>query len=163
MHFASASNSRILLVVIMVASLEELREKYPPYPYDMKVFNEFVTTYRNPLILLREKARVNNHERLYEAVQHLFEDYFQYTHDKSLLKHVSLEVTSDYDEYLLSSVAEAAKEVRDYYAPMWKESHGIPLDHTGLHYSAGVIRWGDACSGCNRLADDLKNILEGEN
>ncbi len=149
-------------VVLMISSLEELRQKYPEYPEDMRVFNEFIETYRNQLLLLREKARITNNHRLYEAVQHLFEDYFQYTHDKTLYNHFNLEVTNDYDDYLCHSVIEAAEKVRDHYLPMWKDSRGIPL-YNGRHHSAGVIRWGNACSGCNRLADDLKNILEGEN
>ncbi|WP_406533405.1 hypothetical protein [Methanobrevibacter sp.] len=145
----------------MISSLEELKEKYPPYPHDMKVFNEFIETYRNQLLLLRENARVNNNERLYEAVQHLFEDYFQITHKRDLFNHFPLEVSGEYDAYLLESVIKAAEKVRDYYSPMWEDSHGIPLDHTGLHYSAGIIRWGDACSSCNRLAEDLKSIRRG--
>lgn len=162
MHFASASNSRILLVVSMVASLEELREKYPEYPRDMEVFNDFVENYKNQLLLLREKARVTNNHRLYEAVQHLFEDYFQYTHDKTLYNHFNLEVDDDYDDYLCHSVIRAAEKVRDYYTPMWKDSVGIPL-YNGRHHSAGVIRWGYACSGCNRLVDDLKSLERGKN
>ena len=148
-------------VVLMISSLEELRQKYPPYPEDMKVFNDFIETYRNQLLLLREKARVNNHWRLYEAVQHLFEDYFQYTHDKSLFNHFTLEVDDTYDDYLCHSVMVAAENVRDHYAPMWKDSVGIPLHHNNLHYSAGIIRWGDASSGCNRLAEDLQSIRRG--
>lgn len=145
----------------MVTSFEELWEKYPQYPEDMRVFNNFIETYRNQLLLLRESARVNNHWRLYEAVQHLFEDYFQYTHNKDLFNHSSLEVTGEYDTYLLESVIKEAEKVRDHYSPMWKDSVGIPLDHTGLHYSAGVIRWSYACSGCNRLSEDLESIRRG--
>ena len=137
-----------------VKSLEELRRKYPEYPEDMKVFNDFIRKYKNQLLLLREKARINNDERLYEAVQHLFEDYFQYTHDKTLYNYHPLEVDGEYDNYLLQSVKVEAEKVRDHYAPMWKDSRGIPL-YNGRHHSAGVIRWGDAASGCNRLATDI--------
>ena len=144
----------------MVTSFEELYEKYPKYPEDMKVFNEFVENYKNQLLLLREKARVNNHWRLHEAVQQIFESYFQYTHDKSLYNHFNLEVDGDYDDYLCNTVIKVAETVRDHYAPMWKDSVGIPL-YNGRHHSAGVIRWGSACSECNRLVDDLKS-LEGE-
>lgn len=144
-----------------VQSIEELRMKYPSYPEDMRVFNKFINDNKNQLLLLREKARVNQNTRLYEAIQGLFEDYFQYTHDKTLYDHFRLEVDLEYDPYLLSSVREAAEQVRDHYAPMWKDSHGIPLDHTGMHHSAGVIRWGNATSGCNRLATDIEKIEGG--
>ncbi|WP_407462835.1 hypothetical protein [Methanobrevibacter sp.] len=143
----------------MVASIEELKRKYPEYPEDMKVFNDFIQINKTRLLLLREKARTNNDERLYEAVQHLFEDYFQYTHDKTLYDHFPLELgNGDYDPYLLSCVKEEAEKVRDHYAPMWKDSRGIPL-YNGRHHSAGVIRWGDAASGCNRLATDIKRRM----
>lgn len=147
---------------MMIETIEELRIKYPQFPEDMMVFTKFIRTYKNQLLLLREKARVTNNHRLYEAVQNLFEDYFQYTHDKALFNHFTLEVDGYYDDYLLSSMIGAAIKVRDHYAIMWNDSRNIPVDHNGLHYTAGNYRWGDACSGCNRLAEDLKTIRRGK-
>lgn len=142
-----------------MVDLKELKEKYP-YPNDMDVFTDFIQTYKTQLLLLREKARVNNNQRLFEAIQNLFEDYLQYSHDRTLYEYHNLEVNCDYDDYLLNNLMRAAKEVRDYYAPMWKESRSIPVDNG--RYSAGIIRWGDACSGCNRLATDIMVVIKDE-
>jgi len=144
-------------------TLEDLEKLHRenPYPEDMVMFNEFIETHHTQLILLREQARVNDYERLYEAVQNLFEEYFQYSHDRRLYDYPSLQVNGEYDDYLLHTLVEAATPLMNHYGELFYQSR-IPLDNTGVHFSGGNYRWGDASSSCSRLIGDIKRIW-GEN